>query len=75
MCSAALETVGTAWTESAPIRHASEEVGCRPSEPSDALIGCVPAVLIGGVLANRLAPPAVEEAYCINRRMYPVLCS
>ena len=43
--SAALEAFRAAWTLSAPIQHVkSEEVGCRPSEPLDSLIGCVPAV-------------------------------
>ena len=42
MCSAALETFGTV---SAPIQHVKSEVGCRPSEPLDSLIG--------GVLVNQ----------------------
>ena len=44
--SAALEAFGATRTLFAPIQHAkSEEVGCRPSEPLDSLIG--------GVLANQ----------------------
>ena len=40
MYSAALEAFGAARMLSAPIQHAkSEEVGCRPSEPLDTLIG------------------------------------
>ena len=46
MCSTALEASGTMWTLSASIHHVkSEEVGCRPSEPLDSLIG--------GVLVNQ----------------------
>ena len=46
VCSAALEAFGAARMLSAPIKHVkSEEVGCRPSEPLDSLIG--------GVLANQ----------------------
>ena len=42
VCSAALESVGTARTTSAPIQHAkSEMVGLLLSEPLDSLIGCV----------------------------------
>ena len=45
VCSAALEAFGASGTFSAPIQHAkSEEIGCRPSEPLDSLIGCVLAV-------------------------------
>ena len=45
VCSAALEAFRAAWTLSIPIEHAkSEEVGCRPSEPLNSLIG--------GVLVN-----------------------
>ena len=37
-----LEAFGAAGTLSVSIQHAkSEEVGCRPSEPLDSLIGCV----------------------------------
>ena len=40
VCSAALEAFGATRTLSAPIQHAkSEEVGCRPSEPLDSVIG------------------------------------
>ena len=39
---AASEAFGVVWILSAPIQNAkSEEVGCRPSEPLDSLIGGV----------------------------------
>ena len=42
MCSAVLEAFGATRTSSDPIQHAkAEEVGCRPSEPLDSLIGVV----------------------------------
>ena len=45
VCSAALEALGIAWTESPLIQHAkSERVGCWLSEPLDTLIGDVLAV-------------------------------
>ena len=40
--SAALEVFGAAWALSALIQQVkSEEVGCRPSEPLDSLIGAL----------------------------------
>ena len=46
VCSAVLEAFGAVRTLSDPIKHAkSEEVGCRPSQPLD--------TLIGGVLVNQ----------------------
>ena len=48
VCSATFEAFGAARTLSAPIQHAkSEEVGCRPSEPLDSLIGDVLAIQRG----------------------------
>ena len=46
VCLAVFEAFGATRTLSALIQHAkSEEMGCRPSEPLDSLIG--------GVLANQ----------------------
>ena len=63
MCSAAFQATQTL---SAPIQHAkSEEVGCRPSEPLDSLIG--------GVLANSRS---VWVEYCVRFVLiYTLFCN